>query len=303
MDGKSCCAPSGGSRDHKATPQVVGRSPDSGSKTGMVQLNGGFFLMGADGPETWRSDQEGPVREVEVKPFWIEQTTVTNDQFAAFVEATGYVTEAEQFGWSFVFHNQIPKQHRKNVQLVSVEGTAWWARLDRADWRKPGGPGTNLKKIGDHPVVHVSWNDASAYASWIGKRLPTESEWEFAARGGLVQKIYPWGDELMPDGKHRCNIWQGRFPQEDTGEDGYTGTAPAKSFRANGYGLYHCVGNVWEWTADWFAGSGTGRVIRGGSYLCHDSYCNRYRNSARTKNTPDSSTGHTGFRCAVSVAE
>ncbi|MDF1659324.1 MAG: formylglycine-generating enzyme family protein [Verrucomicrobiales bacterium] len=269
----------------------------------MVQLEGGSFLMGAAGPETWPSDQEGPVREVNVEPFWIDQTTVTNEQFSDFIEATGYITEAEQYGWSFVFHNQIPKQHRKQVQLVAVEGTAWWARLEKADWRKPGGPGTNLKKIGDHPVVHVSWNDAIAYASWAGKRLPTETEWEFASRGGLEQKIYPWGDELMPDGKHRCNIWQGRFPQEDTGEDGYAGTAPAKSFRANGYGLYHCVGNVWEWTADWFAGAGSGRVIRGGSYLCHDSYCNRYRNSARTKNTPDSSTGHTGFRCAISVAE
>jgi len=270
---------------------------------GMVQLVGGSFLMGADGPETWPSDREGPVRKVKVEPFWIDQTTVTNDQFAAFIEATGYVTEAGQYGWSFVFHNQIPKQHRKHVQLVDVEGTAWWARLDKADWKKPGGPGTNLKRIGDHPVVHVSWNDAAAYASWSGKRLPTETEWEFAARGGLEQKIYPWGDEFMPEGKHRCNIWQGKFPHEDLGDDGYAGTAPAKSFRANGYGLYHCVGNVWEWTADWFAGPGTGRVIRGGSYLCHDSYCNRYRNSARTKNTPDSSTGHTGFRCALSVAE
>lgn len=303
MEGKSCCAPSRAPREGGSAEEVTVRSPDAGSGDGMVELGGGTFLMGAEGPEIWPTDGEGPVREVAVKPFRIDRTAVTNEDFAAFVAATAYVTEAERYGWSFVFHKQIPKQHRKHVPLVAVDGTAWWARLDKADWRKPGGPGTNLKKIGDHPVVHVSWNDAVAYATWKGKRLPTEAEWEFAARGGLEQKIYPWGDELLPGGKHRCNIWQGRFPQEDTGDDGYTGTAPAKSFRANGYGLYHCVGNVWEWTADWFAGPDSGRVIRGGSYLCHESYCNRYRNSARTKNTPDSSTGHTGFRCAVSVAE
>jgi formylglycine-generating enzyme required for sulfatase activity len=319
MDGKSCCAPAADraeTPENSGGPAVEGRSPDAGSTEGMVRLDGGPFLMGAEDSEIWAADGEGPVREIILAPFWIDRTAVTNDQFAAFVDATGYVTEAERFGWSFVFHNQIPKAHRKHVQLVSVQGTSWWARLDKADWRKPGGPGTNLRKIGDHPVVHVSWNDAVAFAEWTGKRLPTEAEWEYASRGGLEQKIYPWGDELKPDGKHRCNIWQGRFPHEDSGEDGHTGTAPAKSFRANGFGLYHCVGNAWEWIADWFsptwhlsAGqenprgpeSGTGRVIRGGSFLCHRSYCNRYRNSARTQNTPDSSTCHTGFRCAMDV--
>lgn len=315
MDGRSCCAPSADHGDDPVEPISFDPGPGAGSKEGMVRLDGGSFLMGAEDPEVWMADGEGPVREISLSPFWIDRTAVTNDQFAEFVEATGYVTEAERFGWSFVFHNQIPKGHRKHVQLVSVQGTSWWARLDKADWRKPGGPGTNIRKLGDHPVVHVSWNDASACAQWMGKRLPTEAEWEYAARGGLEQKLYPWGDELLPDGKHRCNIWQGPFPHEDTAEDGYAGTAPAKSFRANGFGLYHCVGNVWEWTADWFhptwhlsgvkenpAGpeTGTNRVIRGGSFLCHDSYCNRYRNSARTGNTPDSSTGHTGFRLASS---
>ncbi len=318
MDGRSCCAPSGG-RDsdgvEKVGSEITEQSLDAGSKVGMVQLEGGAFRMGAEGPEVWVADGEGPVREVTLDPFWMDATAVTNDAFEKFVEATGYQTEAERFGWSFVFHNQIPKSHRKNVQLVSVEGTSWWARLEKADWRKPGGTGTNIKKLGAHPVVHVSWNDATAFASWMGKRLPTEAEWEYASRGGLEQKIYPWGDDLMPEGKHRCNIWQGDFPKEDSAEDGYAGTAPAKSFRANGYGLYHNVGNVWEWTADWFSPNwqltgarqnpkgpeaGTGRIIRGGSYLCHESYCNRYRNSARTQNTPDSSTGHTGFRCAMS---
>ncbi len=316
MDGKSCCAPSGERENEPVEVPDLGLSPEAGSKAGMVELEGGPFLMGAEDSETWHADGEGPIREVTLEPFWIDRTTVTNDAFVEFVEATGYETEAERFGWSFVFHNQIPKGRRKHVELVNVEGTTWWARLGKANWRKPGGPGTNIKKLGDHPVVHVSWNDAAAYAAWAGKRLPTEAEWEYASRGGLETKIYPWGDELMPEGKHRCNIWQGNFPHEDTAEDGYAGTAPAKSFRANGYGLYHSVGNVWEWTADYWSPnfylkgprenlkgpeSGSSRVIKGGSYLCHDSYCNRYRNSARTRNTPDSSTGHTGFRCVISV--
>lgn len=297
MDGKSCCAPSSG-RDgpEKQSDSNFPVSPDAGSTEGMVRLDGSPFLMGADGPEIWVADQEAPVREVNVESFWIDRCCVTNDQFAAFVDATGFATEAEQFGWSFVFLNQIPNAHRKRAQPVTVQGTPWWARVEKADWRKPGGPGTNIKKLGAHPVVHVSWNDASAYARWAGKRLPSESEWEFASRGGLEQAIYPWGNELTPGGKHRCNIWQGEFPNRDNGEDGYTGTAPAKSFRANGYGLYNTVGNVWEWNADpW----GEGRIIRGGSFLCHHSYCNRYRNSARSQNTPDSSTCHTGFRCAM----
>lgn len=314
MEGKSCCSPSSGRHSQGATSPSLEVARDF-STEGMVLLDGGPFLMGAEGPETWMADGEGPVREVSVSPFWIDRTTVTNDRFAAFVDATGYETEAERFGWSFVFHDQIPKAHRKRVELVAIDGTSWWARLEGADWRKPGGPGTNLKKLGDHPVVHVSWNDAVTYAAWAGKRLPTEAEWEFAARGGLEQKRYPWGDELLPEGKHRCNIWQGRFPHENTAEDGYAGTAPAKRFPANGFGLHQVVGNVWEWCADWFSptwhrtgpredprgpDSGSARVIRGGSYLCHDSYCNRYRCSARTSNTPDSSTGHTGFRLAAS---
>jgi len=301
MDGKSCCAPSSGrdgvEKRHDAELPV---SPDAGSSEGMVRLDGGAFLMGADDPEIWVADQEGPVREVTPGPFWMDRCCVTNDQFAAFVDATGFITEAEHFGWSFVFLNQIPKAHRKRAVPITVQGTPWWARIEKADWRKPGGPGTNLQKRGDHPVVHVSWNDAVAFAHWAGKRLPEEAEWEFASRGGLEQALYPWGDELTPRGKHRCNIWQGEFPKNDTGEDGYTDTAPAKSFRANGYGLYNAVGNVWEWNADAF--SPTGRVIRGGSFLCHHSYCNRYRNSARSQNTPDSSTCHTGFRCAMDIA-
>ncbi|MDF1812125.1 MAG: formylglycine-generating enzyme family protein [Verrucomicrobiales bacterium] len=199
--------------------------------------------------------------------------------------------------------------------METVMGLSWWVRVENADWRKPGGPGTNIRKLAEHPVVHVSWHDTVAYAHWAGKRLPTEAEWECAARGGLKQARYPWGDELTPDGKHRCNIWQGSFPDNDTGADGYTSTAPAKSFRANPYGLYNSAGNVWEWACDWFdprwhiaasrenplgPETGSAKVIRGGSFLCHESYCNRYRVGARTGNTPDSSTCHTGFRCAFS---
>ena len=185
--------------------------------------------------------------------------------------------------------------------------------MDGAYRRRPEGPGTDVKDRQDHPAVHVSWNDAVAYAAWAGKRLPTEAEWELAARGGLEQKTYAWGDELTPNGEHRCNIWQGTFPTDNTAEDGFTGTAPARAFEPNGYGLYGVAGNVWEWCSDWFSPtfhiegpredpkgppSGTNRLIRGGSYLCHDSYCNRYRVAARSSNTPDSSTGNTGFRCA-----
>ncbi len=313
-NGKACCTPSADPRE-SSDRQDVGISDAAGDKSGMVQLEGGTFLMGAEGPETWIADGEGPIREVTLDSFWMDRTCVTNAEFSSFVAATGYQTEAERYGWSFVFLNQIPKAHRKNAQLVTVQGLNWWARIDKADWRKPGGPGTNIRKVMDHPVVHVSWNDANVYATWTGKRLPTEAEWEFAARGGLEQKRYPWGDELQPGGKHRCNIWQGRFPENDTGEDGYTSTAPARSFKANDFGLYNVSGNVWEWVSDWFSPSwhkgksnlsnptgpdaGSGRVIRGGSFLCHDSYCNRYRVAARSSNTPDSSTCHTGFRCVI----
>lgn len=285
----------------------------------MAKIPGGNFRMGAEGPECWKADGEGPVREVNVSPFWMDRTCVTNAEFAEFVEATHYQTEAERFGWSFVFFNQIPKAHRKSLRLGTVAGLQWWAKVKKADWQKPGGPGTHIRKQMDHPVVHVSWNDASAFATWRGKRLPTEAEWEFAARGGMDQQRYPWGDELTPGGKHRCNIWQGKFPDEDTGEDGWTGTAPARSFRANDFGLCNMAGNVWEWCVDWFSPdwhvveshdtrvdpqgpkTGTARIIRGGSFLCHESYCNRYRVGARTSNTPDSSTCHQGFRCAMSA--
>jgi sulfatase modifying factor 1 len=179
--------------------------------------------------------------------------------------------------------------------------TPWWCGVRGAYWRAPEGPASDLDGRWDHPVVHVSWDDALAYCRWAGRRLPTEAEWEYAARGGLDQARFPWGDELTPGCEHRCNIWQGRFPVRDTAEDGYSGTAPVDAYRPNGYGLFNVSGNVWEWCADWFDGSRSQRAMRGGSYLCHESYCNRYRVAARTANTPDSATGNLGFRCAADV--
>lgn len=284
----------------------------------MVRLDGGAFWMGNEDEEAWRSDGEGPVREVTVSPFWIDTTAVTNEAYSVFVDATGYATEAERFGWSYVFQTLVPaKIKRKLGGDMRVRNLEWWIAVEGASWRKPEGSGSNIKKRLDHPVIHITWNDAAAYAAWAGKRLPTEAEWEFAARGGLERKRYVWGDELTPGGKHMCNIWQGRFPEIDTAEDGYAGTAPVCSFRPNGYGLYNMAGNTWEWCADWFdpqwhadargdtrvdpkgPSTGTARAMRGGSYLCHASYCNRYRVGARTANTPDSSTGNLGFRCAA----
>lgn len=267
--------------------------------------------MGTDDEEGFPSDGEGPIREVHVDPFYIDPGAVTNAEFATFVKATGYRTDAERFGSSFVFHAYLSGEARVRVRHA-VAGSPWWWVVEGASWSRPEGPGSTFSALQNHPVVHVSWNDAVAYADWRGKRLPTEAEWEFAARGGLDQRRYPWGDELMPGGVHRCNIWQGTFPNVDTAEDGYRGTAPVTAYRPNRFGLFNLVGNIWEWSSDWFTtildvrsgdnprgpSGGSAKVIRGGSYLCHASYCNRYRVAARSSNTPDSSTGNMGFRCA-----
>jgi len=274
--------------------------------------------VGSEDDDIWPADGEAPIREVRVDPFYISPTSVTNAQFESFVQATGYKTEAERFGWSYVFLVLLPKSRQRKLKgSRTVQGLDWWFAIEGATWRKPEGPGSNLKKRTDYPVVHVTWNDAIAYCHWAGCRLPTEAEWEIAARGGLEGKRFPWGDELHPNGKHRCNIWQGDFPARNTAEDGYVGTAPAKSFPANAYGLYNCSGNVWEWCVDWFdphwraaqkdlhnprgpadppAGPEPRKIMKGGSFLCHHSYCNRYRVGARTGNTPDSSTANCGFR-------
>jgi len=256
--------------------------------------------MGSDDAQSVPGDGEGPVREVHVEPFAIDAHCVSNERFAAFVDATGHVTDAERFGWSFVFEGFLPADLRESDRVVEA---SWWAAVRGADWNHPEGTGSDVSVRGDHPVVHVSWNDATAYCRWAGTRLPTETEWEYAARGGLHQARYAWGDDLLPGGRHACNIWQGSFPLTNTLDDGWFGTAPVTAFEPNGYGLLNVAGNVWEWTGDpWSVGRMVdpgARVIRGGSYLCHASYCNRYRVSARTLSTPDSSTGHQGFRVAL----
>ncbi|WP_397376123.1 formylglycine-generating enzyme family protein [Paenibacillus sp. sptzw28] len=282
------------------------------AKQDMIYLPGGELLMGTDDHEGFPSDGEGPVRAVTITPFYIDPYAVTNMEFRKFADATGYVTEAETFGWSYVFHSFVAEAEVK--VLGSPVQTPWWLAVESASWRAPEGPGSGIEERLDHPVIHVSWNDAEAYCRWAGKRLPTEAEWEFAARGGLGQKRYPWGDEIKPGGRHMCNIWQGKFPTKNNASDGYIGTAPVKSYEPNGFGLYQTAGNVWEWCTDWFSPTfhmngprsnpagppkGTSRVMRGGSYLCHKSYCNRYRAAARSQNTPDSSTGNIGFRCAA----
>ena len=304
----ACCAPSRGSAPVEQPAGTVGSAPLPDD--GMVALRGGTFRMGTEDGQGFPSDGEGPVREVTVRSLLVDRCAVSNDQFARFVADTGYVTGAEGFGWSFVFAGLLPASARR--QLRRAERAPWWGAMPDTCWRAPEGPGSDLEGRGDHPVVHVSWRDAGTYAEWAGKRLPTEAEWEYAARGGLDQRRYPWGDELTPGGQHRCNIWQGHFPVKNTMEDGYRATAPVDAFPPNGHGLHNVSGNVWEWCSDWWSATfhvdgpridpigpptGDTRVMRGGSYLCHDSYCNRYRVGARSSNTPDSSGGNVGFRC------
>ncbi len=262
----------------------------SANADGMVLINRGTFRMGTDDGMPY----EAPAHEVKVESFWIDKHEVTVTEFARFVAATKYQTDAEKFGWSGVFNL----------------GNGEWEKVDGANWRHPDGPGSNA--LSTEPVCQVSWNDAVTYSKWAGKRLPTEAEWEFAARGGLVGKRYSWGDELRPEGKPVANWWQGHFPDQNTGEDGYIRRSPVASFRANGYGLYDMAGNVWEWCSDWYQddfymqtardnptgpAAGKERVIRGGSWMCAENFCTNYRVAARSHATPDSGLDNLGFRC------
>lgn len=276
-----------------------------------VPVAGGLAFVGTNAPDL-AIDGEGPLRRKKVKTLYWERGTVTVSAFARFVKATGYKTEAEVFGWSFVFFQHLPEGADKTL---GVDGLEWWRRVEGAYWLWPSGP-QGEEAQADHPATHVSWHDAKAYAKWAGGRLPTEAEWEHAARGGLEDVRFPWGSALPNDTDFfPCNIWQGNFPHQNTGGDGYIGTAPAISFEPNNVGLYNMVGNVWEWNADAFrvrslkrtardpnAAAKGNKLIKGGSFMCHVSYCFRYRIAARTSNTPDSSSSHTGFRVVYDTA-
>ena len=207
--------------------------------------------MGSNDPTGFPEDGEGPVRRVSVGAFRVGAHAVTNAQFGAFVDATRHTTDAERFGWSFVFHLLVSEEVQQR-HPQRPDATPWWVPVTGATWRDPEGPGSTLKGRGDHPVVHVSWDDAAAFADWAGARLPTEAEWEYAARGGLEQRRYPWGDTLTPRRQHRCNIWQGEFPRRNTLGDGYLDTAPVDAYPPNRFGLFNTAGNVWEWCGDWF---------------------------------------------------
>lgn len=273
-----------------------------------VEIAGGPFLMGDQPGDGYPADRELPVHEVRLAPFAIDATATTVEEFDRFVQATGYRTDAESFGFSAVFWSHVESE--PDEVIGPIPGTPWWVGVRGADWRRPRGS-RGGDAGADHPVVHVSHNDAVAYCRWAGRQLPSEAQWECAARGGPVGRRFPWGDELEQDDQHHANVWQGDFPRHDTAADGWSGTAPVRTYRPNEAGLFEVVGNVWEWCSDWFSrtyytvspvhdppgsAAGTARVLRGGSFLCHASYCRRYRLSARSSSTPDSSAGNVGFR-------
>ena len=320
----------GGPREPKLNPN----EPPGPAPEGMVWIPGGEFYMGVD-PLTFPSEQDisdaADIHLVYVDGFWMDKSEVTNEQFAKFVAATGYVTEAEKQPTKEQFPD-VPADKLKPFSIVfkkpapgvKVQREEWWDISYGANWKQPEGPGSSIKGRENYPVVHICYLDAVAYCKWAKKRLPTEAEWEFAARGGLDRKLYAWGDELKPGGKWMANIWQGDFPYQNSREDGYEGAAPVGSFPANGYGLHDMSGNVWEWCADWYRGNyyrdsptknpqgpAEGfdwierelpkRVQRGGSFLCADSYCIRYIIGTRGKGEITSAQNHCGFRCAQSA--
>ncbi|CAG5124400.1 unnamed protein product [Candidula unifasciata] len=277
----------------------------------MVYIPGGTFTMGTNEP-VFVADGEMPARQVTVHSFYMDRYEVSNAEFDRFVTAKSYKTEAEKFGNSFVMDMYISEKTKEKITQM-VAAAPWWLPVEGADWRHPEGPDSDIKNRMNHPVTHVSWNDAVEYCKWAGKRLPTEAEFEYACRGGKDDRLFPWGNSVNPKGEHWMNIWQGEFPASNTAEDGYIGTCPVTAFpEQNKFGLKNIIGNVWEWTQDWWEtrfspeaksnpkgpATGVDKVKKGGSFQCHKSYCYRYRCAARSQNTPDSSAANLGFRCA-----
>jgi formylglycine-generating enzyme required for sulfatase activity len=322
---------------HQREATNLASSPLTGD---MVWIPAGSFTMGGAGKDA--APDELPLHDVKLNGFWIDRTEVTNEQFTSFVKATNYMTIAERPVTSKMIPHLLPQYEGKTMSLCfrkpppgeDLSGSNWWWQVViGADWRHPNGPGSDLTGKEKHPVVHVSYEDAQAYCKWAGKRLPTESEWEYAARGGLVAQPYVWGSEMNPGGRWMANTWQGNFPFVHDVKDGFEGTAPVGSFPANGYGLLDMSGNVWEWTSDWYRpdtyqairdsparvarlnphGPDDSydpdepgvwkKVTRGGSFMCSDNYCRGYRPSARMKTSPDTGLQNTGFRCVKDGAQ
>jgi formylglycine-generating enzyme len=332
-----------------SVPSRFGNTADTGSietgndtsTAGMKYVPGGTFMMGGDNGQA--GPDEFPKHSVQVKAFWMDETEVTNAQFQKFVEATSYVTTAEQKPDWEELKKAVPPGTAKPADSLLIPASLvfkqttgpvelhdfnqWWSWVAGADWKHPQGTGSSIKGKENHPVVHISWYDAMAYCKWAGKRLPTEAEWEFAARGGLINNIYPWGNDHVNTGKAKANSWEGKFPYLNTMKDGYLKSAPVKSYKPNGYGLYDMAGNVWEWCNDWYdadyytslnkttTANPQGpaksndpediytpkKSLRGGSFLCNDSYCSGYRVARRMKSSPDTGLEHTGFRCVRDV--
>lgn len=340
--GLACCSDLPDRFQTTPAPTTGTANPVIADLAGMVLIPGGKFMMGGD--SIWGRPDEFPAHPVEISPFYMDIHEVTNRQFQAFVDATGYVTTAERKPDWEELKKQVPPGTPKPPDEVMVAASlvftppnhavpldnpqVWWSWVPGADWKHPEGPQSNLAGREDHPVVHVSWDDAVAYCQWAGKRLPTEAEWEYAARGGAAAAIYPWGNELVTRGSLKANVWEGNFPNQNSARDGFRGTAPAGKFPANPYGLHDLAGNVWEWVSDWYdagyyahcrqagvvvnpQGPATPndpdeplapkKVTRGGSFLCSDQYCSGFRIGARMKTTRDTGLSHTGFRCVVSA--